>query len=74
MNPSLPVEIDIVILCAMQTANEKKRKEDGKRSRGEKEIVMDMLFKAFEKHQYYTIQDLGKVTKQPIVSTAPVFL
>ena len=28
---------------------------------------MDMLFAAFEKHQYYNIKDLVKITRQPIV-------
>lgn len=26
-----------------------------------------MLFAAFEKHQYYNIKDLEKITRQPIV-------
>lgn len=25
-----------------------------------------MLFKAFEKHQYYYLKDLEKITKQPV--------
>lgn len=29
---------------------------------------MDMLFAAFEKHQYYNIKDLVKITNQPVVS------
>jgi hypothetical protein len=28
---------------------------------------MDMLFAAFEKHQYYNIKDLVKITNQPVV-------
>lgn len=27
-----------------------------------------MLFKAFDKHQYYNIKDLVNITKQPVVS------
>ncbi|XP_053214194.1 general transcription factor IIF subunit 2-like [Panonychus citri] len=42
-----------------------KRKGDNKKSRDEKDKVLDMLFKAFEKHQYYTSKDLEKITKQP---------
>lgn len=48
-----------------EVSNAKRKKEAGKRSREDKEIVMERLFKAFEKHQYYTIQDLEKVTEQP---------
>ena len=29
---------------------------------------MEMLFSAFEKHQYYNVKDLVKITKQPVVS------
>lgn len=36
--------------------------------RDDKEAVLDMLFAAFEKHQYYNIRDLVKITRQPIVS------
>ncbi|XP_069826631.1 general transcription factor IIF subunit 2 isoform X2 [Dendropsophus ebraccatus] len=45
---------------------EKKKKEDGKRARGDKQQVLDMLFSAFEKHQYYNIKDLVDITKQPV--------
>ncbi|KAK3094580.1 hypothetical protein FSP39_003634 [Pinctada imbricata] len=43
-----------------------KSKEVAKRQRAEKEQVMDLLFKAFEKHQYYNVKDLVNITKQPI--------
>lgn len=36
--------------------------------RAERQQVMDMLFSAFEKHQYYNIKDLVDITKQPVVS------
>lgn len=45
---------------------EKKKKTEGKKSRTEKEAVKDMLFNAFEKHQYYNIKDLVSITNQPI--------
>ncbi|XP_063808902.1 general transcription factor IIF subunit 2 isoform X2 [Pseudophryne corroboree] len=45
---------------------EKKKKDDGKRSRVDKQQVLDMLFSAFEKHQYYNIKDLVDITKQPV--------
>ena len=41
-------------------------KSEGKKSRADKNQVLDMLFNAFEKHQYYNIRDLVKLTKQPI--------
>lgn len=43
-----------------------KKKEDAKRSRLDRDRVMDMLFAAFEKHQYYNVKDLVGITKQPI--------
>jgi len=46
---------------------EEKKKSEGKKSRDDKEKVNDMLFAAFEKHQYYNIKDLVKLTKQPVV-------
>ncbi|XP_071495846.1 general transcription factor IIF subunit 2-like [Diadema setosum] len=45
---------------------EKKKKEMGKKPRMEKEKVMDILFSAFEKHQYYQLKDLSKITEQPV--------
>ncbi|XP_034049045.1 general transcription factor IIF subunit 2 isoform X3 [Thalassophryne amazonica] len=45
---------------------ERKKKEEGKRSRAAKQQVLDMLFSAFEKHQYYNIKDLVDITKQPV--------
>ncbi|EOA93847.1 General transcription factor IIF subunit 2 [Anas platyrhynchos] len=51
---------------------EKKKKEDGKRARADKQQVLDMLFSAFEKHQYYNIKDLVDITKQPVyLAVAP---
>ena len=35
--------------------------------RDDKEVVQNTLFNAFEKHQYYNIKDLEKITKQPVV-------
>lgn len=52
-----------------QIEYEKKKKEDGKRARADKQQVLDMLFSAFEKHQYYNIKDLVDITKQPVVRT-----
>ncbi|XP_014661748.1 PREDICTED: general transcription factor IIF subunit 2-like isoform X2 [Priapulus caudatus] len=45
---------------------DKEKKEQGKKSRADKDQVMDMLFSAFEKHQYYNIKDLVRTTNQPV--------
>lgn len=36
--------------------------------RDDKDVVLNTLFSAFEKHQYYNIKDLERITKQPVVS------
>lgn len=46
----------------------KKKKEQGKRARDDKDKVISMLMTAFEKHQYYAMRDLEKLTNQPVVS------
>lgn len=56
----------IQLLISFQIEYEKKKKTDGKKSRTDKTAVMDMLFNAFEKHQYYNIKDLVTITNQPI--------
>lgn len=45
---------------------EQQKKSEGKKSREDRDKVMDMLFAAFEKHQYYNIKDLVRITRQPI--------
>ncbi|XP_047456709.1 general transcription factor IIF subunit 2-like isoform X2 [Mugil cephalus] len=45
---------------------EKKKKSEGKMVRAERQVVLDMLFSAFEKHQYYNIKDLVDITQQPV--------
>ena len=57
-----------------QIQQEQKKKEEGKRTRMEKEQVVDVLLRAFEKHQYYNVKDLVTITKQPIVSTPALLL
>lgn len=47
---------------------EKKKKSEGKMVRADRQVVLDMLFSAFEKHQYYSFKDLVDITKQPVVS------
>ncbi|XP_019880089.2 general transcription factor IIF subunit 2-like [Aethina tumida] len=43
-----------------------RKKAEGKRARDDKDAVMERLFAAFEKHQYYNIKDLVKLTNQPV--------
>lgn len=45
---------------------EQKKKAEGKKARDDKDKVMEILFSAFEKHQYYNIKDLEKITRQPV--------
>ncbi|KAG7275235.1 hypothetical protein CRUP_034825 [Coryphaenoides rupestris] len=45
---------------------EKKKKREGRMVRAERQVVLDMLFSAFERHQYYNIKDLVDITKQPV--------
>lgn len=57
------------LLVFVQVEYERKKKEEGKRARADKQKVLEMLFSAFEKHQYYNIRDLVDITKQPVVSS-----
>ena len=57
----------IIRFVLQQIEFEEKKKAEGKKARDDKDKVMDMLFAAFEKHQYYNIKDLVKITRQPIV-------
>lgn len=41
------------------------KKDKVKRLRKDREKVLDILFNAFNKHQYYGIKDLVKITQQP---------
>ncbi|KAK9871842.1 hypothetical protein WA026_014299 [Henosepilachna vigintioctopunctata] len=43
-----------------------RKKAEGKKARDDSDKVMDMLFAAFEKHQYYNIKDLVRITRQPV--------
>lgn len=45
---------------------EKRKKEEGKKTRDDAGIVQQALFCAFEKHQYYNIKDLVSITRQPV--------
>lgn len=56
----------INLLLFFQIEYRERKKAEGKKARDDKNAVLDMLFNAFEKHQYYNIKDLVKITKQPI--------
>lgn len=64
------IKIGLIFFYAMilQIEYAEKKKAEGKKMRDNKDAVLDMLFAAFEKHQYYNIRDLVKITRQPIVS------
>ena len=47
-------------------ANEARKKAEPTKVRDEKERVQELLFTAFEKHQYYNIKDLERITRQPL--------
>lgn len=57
------------VLSDFKIVYEKKKKSEGKMVRAERQVVLDMLFSAFEKHQYYNIKELVDITKQPVVSS-----
>lgn len=62
--------LDRSFICKniLQIEYAEKKKAEGKKMRDDKDAVLDMLFAAFEKHQYYNIRDLVKITRQPIVN------
>ena len=49
----------------MQKEKEQQQKEVGRRARVEKEVVLDIIFSAFQSHQYYNFRDLVHKTQQP---------
>lgn len=57
------------VLLDFKIVYEKKKKSEGKMVRAERQVVLDMLFSTFEKHQYYNIKELVDITKQPVVSS-----
>nr|pir transcription initiation factor TFIIF small chain - fruit fly (Drosophila melanogaster) (fragments) [Drosophila melanogaster] len=58
--------IDKIVQNFKNIEYRERKKAEGKKARDDKNAVMDMLFHAFEKHQYYNIKDLVKITNQPI--------
>lgn len=55
------------LCCDPEVVYDKKKKSEGKMVRAERQVVLDMLFSAFEKHQYYNFKELVDITKQPVV-------
>ncbi|MFH4984598.1 hypothetical protein AB6A40_011307 [Gnathostoma spinigerum] len=49
----------------IQIARERQKKEGAKTVRADKDVVRQAIFNAFEKHQYYRLIDLQKLTNQP---------
>jgi len=45
---------------------ENQQKSGAKKERADRNKVQEMLFSAFEKHQYYSLKDLARKTQQPI--------
>lgn len=50
------------------------KKDKTKRLRQDRQKVLDQLFNAFAKHEFYNIKDLVKLTQQPPVSKTLIFL
>lgn len=50
-----------IISLFLQKEYQEKKKAEGKKARDDKDAVLNMLFAAFEKHQYYNIKDLQMV-------------
>uniref|UniRef100_A0A8C1DAF9 General transcription factor IIF subunit 2 n=2 Tax=Cyprinus carpio TaxID=7962 RepID=A0A8C1DAF9_CYPCA len=56
-----------VFIYSHNVKYEKRKKEEAKCARADKQKVLEVLFSAFEKHQYYNIRDLVDITKQPLI-------
>lgn len=52
----------MLFLTLFQIEYQVRKRAEGKKARDDKDAVLNMLFAAFEKHQYYNIKDLQKVT------------
>lgn len=63
---SKPVNIKPKSIHESELEYNQRKKEEGKKTRLEKEQVQELLFAAFEKHQYYNVKDLVRITNQPI--------
>uniref|UniRef100_A0A0R3RG09 General transcription factor IIF subunit 2 n=1 Tax=Elaeophora elaphi TaxID=1147741 RepID=A0A0R3RG09_9BILA len=59
------VKFKPIAVHAEMLAREKQKKEGAKTVRADKDVVRQAIFHAFEKHQYYRLIDLQKLTNQP---------
>ncbi|VDK55656.1 unnamed protein product [Anisakis simplex] len=59
------VKFKPVAIHAETLARERQKKEGAKTVRGDKDVIRQAIFQAFEKHQYYRLIDLQKLTNQP---------
>uniref|UniRef100_A0A183I482 General transcription factor IIF subunit 2 n=1 Tax=Onchocerca flexuosa TaxID=387005 RepID=A0A183I482_9BILA len=59
------VKFKPIAVHAEMLAREKQKKEGAKTVRADKDVVRQAIFHAFEKHQYYRLIDLQKLTSQP---------
>uniref|UniRef100_A0A8R1XVN3 General transcription factor IIF subunit 2 n=1 Tax=Onchocerca volvulus TaxID=6282 RepID=A0A8R1XVN3_ONCVO len=59
------VKFKPIAVHAEMLAREKQKKEGAKTVRADKNVVRQAIFHAFEKHQYYRLIDLQKLTSQP---------
>ncbi|KAK6111899.1 Transcription initiation factor IIF beta subunit family protein [Brugia pahangi] len=59
------VKFKPIAVHAEMLAREKQKKEGAKTVRADKDVVRQAIFHAFEKHQYYRLVDLQKLTNQP---------
>ncbi|VDM08125.1 unnamed protein product [Wuchereria bancrofti] len=59
------VKFKPIAVHAEMLAREKQKKEGAKTVRADKDVVRQAIFHAFEKHQYYRLVDLQKLTSQP---------
>ncbi|EFO26064.2 hypothetical protein LOAG_02427 [Loa loa] len=59
------VKFKPIAVHAEMQAREKQKKEGAKTVRADKDVVRQAIFHAFEKHQYYRLVDLQKLTSQP---------
>ncbi len=46
---------------------DRSKKNDLKKTRSEKEVVLDLLFSAFQHEQFYSSKNLIEITQQPEV-------
>lgn len=61
------MKVHLESVSVLQREAQKKRREGVQKMKADKQAVLDMLFSAFEKRQYYSIKQLVDLTNQPVV-------